>query len=37
MVDLFNWWWVVVGLFWVVVGSAGYILVDGERWWVYCD
>ena len=28
----FFWWcWVVVGLFWVVVGNGGYILGDGER------
>ena len=24
-----GWWWVVVGVFWVALGSGRFILVDG--------
>ena len=28
-----RWWWVVVNIFWLVVGGGGYILVnDGWCW-----
>ena len=27
-----DWRWVVVDIFWLVVGGGGYIL-DGGRWW----
>ena len=27
-----GWWWVVLDIFWLVVGGAGYILA-GEGWW----
>ena len=25
----FRWWWVVVDVFWLVVGGVGYILASG--------
>ena len=40
----FGWWWVVVDIFWLVVGGGGWrwtyfgwwwVLVDGGWWWTY--
>ena len=31
-----GWWWVVVGIFWVVMCGGAYALGDGGCWEVYC-
>ena len=30
-------WWVLVDIFWLVVGGGGYILAGGGWWWVVVD
>ena len=30
-------WFVVVDIFWLVVGGSGYILASGGWWWVVVD
>ena len=32
--SFFGKWWVVVDIFWLVVGGARYILAGGASWWV---
>ena len=32
-----GWWWVLVDIFWLVVGGDGYILAGGGWWFVVVD
>ena len=32
-----EWWWMMVGLFWVVLDGSGFILDGARWWWVFLD